>query len=239
MITTTGVITTIDYSPSGEVVIIHVQITEPMSFVEGQFMLLQTLIDGKIVKRSYSICSTNQDLQDSQIISFSIKRKEMGVFSTWATKIAQPGMSITMTGPLGKFIDTWLSRNYLFVSVGSGLSPCLSIYNRLLTTGEYNKIANLFGEKTIEHIPETVMEAYTKMDDHIYNQICLSREINTSHPTIIRPGYVQGALDDALHFLATDDITVFICWLPVMCDEVRDILLAQWFSKERLVIEKY
>ena len=97
MITTTGLITMIDYSPSGEVVIIHVQISEPLSFAEGQFMLLQTLIDGKIVKRSYSICSTNQDLQDSQIISFSIKRKEFGVFSTWATKVAKPGMQITMT----------------------------------------------------------------------------------------------------------------------------------------------
>lgn len=97
MLTTTGVITTIDYSPSGDVVILHVQVTEPLSFAEGQFMLLQTLIDNKIVKRSYSICSTNQDLQDRQIISFSIKRKDNGVFSTWATKVARPGMQITMT----------------------------------------------------------------------------------------------------------------------------------------------
>ena len=239
MITTTGLITMIDYSPSGEVVIIHVQISEPLSFAEGQFMLLQTLIDGKIVKRSYSICSTNQDLQDSQIISFSIKRKEFGVFSTWATKVAKPGMQITMTWPLGKFVDKKLSRNYLFISVWSWLSPCLSIYNHLFRTGEYNKIANLFGEQKIAHIPDTVMEAYTKMDDRIYNQICLSREMNTTYPSVMRSGYVQGALDDALAFLDTDDMTVFICWLPAMCDEVRDILLSKWLSRERLIIEKY
>ena len=52
MITTIGLITTIEYSPSGEVVIIHVQVSEPLSFTEGQFMLLQTLIDGKLVKLS-------------------------------------------------------------------------------------------------------------------------------------------------------------------------------------------
>lgn len=239
MITTTGIITHIDYSASGEVVIIHVQVTEPLSFAEGQFMLLQTLIDGKIVKRSYSICSTNQDLQDSQTISFSIKRKENGVFSTRATKAAKPGMSITMTWPLGKFVDKKISKNYLFISVWSGLSPCLSIYDHLIATWDYNKIANLFGEKKLEHIPDSVLSSYTKMDAKIYNQICLSRELSTSHPDVMRPGYVQWAIDDALQFLWTDDISVFVCWLPAMCDEVRDILLAKWFPKERLVIEKY
>ncbi len=202
-------------------------------------MLLQTLIDDKIVKRSYSICSTNQDLQERQIISFSIKRKEYGVFSTWATKVAKPGMSITMTGPLGKFFDKWLSRNYLFVSVGSGLSPCLSIYDHLIRTGNYDKIANLFGEKKVEHIPDTVMSSYTNMDDKVYNQICLSKEMNITYPNVMRSGYVQSAIDDALQFLDTDDMSVFICGLPAMCDEVRDILLAKWLPKERLVIEKY
>jgi len=69
-------ITSLDYSVSRDVVILHVQVTEPFSFLEGQFMMLQTLIDDKIVKRAYSIYSTNQHLQDSQIISFCIKRKE-------------------------------------------------------------------------------------------------------------------------------------------------------------------
>lgn len=201
MITTTGLITHIEYAPSGEVVVMQVQIAEPLSFAEGQFMMLQTLIDGKIVKRSYSISSTNAQLQEQQTISFSIKRKENGVFSTWATKTAKPGMKLTMTGPLGRFIDKQTSRNYLFVSVGSGLSPCLSLYDHLIHTGNYNKIANLFGEKKIDHIPDTVLASYTKMDDRVYNQICLSREQTNRYPTVTRSGYVQEALSGALEFL--------------------------------------
>jgi len=69
-------ITSLDYSVSRDVVILHVQVTESFSFLEGQFMMLQTLIGDKIVKRAYSIYSTNHQLQDSQIISFCIKRKE-------------------------------------------------------------------------------------------------------------------------------------------------------------------
>lgn len=87
----------VEYSPSREVVILRCQVTEPFSFLEGQFMMLQTLIGDEIVKRAYSIYSTNQDLQDGQTISFCIKRKEGGLFSTRATQVAQEGMQITMT----------------------------------------------------------------------------------------------------------------------------------------------
>lgn len=238
MITTTGVIKNIDYSPSGEVVILHVKVTEPFDFVEGQFMLLQTLIDGKIIKRSYSISSTNQYLQDHQIISFSIKRKENGVFSTRATKVAKSGMSITMTGPLGKFIDRGLSKKYLFISVWSGLSPVYSIYTHLLRTGAYAKMVNLFGEKTIEHIPLQVLVDYSIQSDMIYNQICLSRQKNISDTVTMRSWYVQGAIDDALLFLG-DDIMIYVCGMPSMCDDVREILLWKGIEKERICIEKY
>ena len=96
MITTQCTIVQIEHSPSREVVILHCQVAESFSFVEGQFMMLQTLIGDKIVKRAYSIYSTNQDLQDSQIISFCIKRKEGGLFSTRATETAVVGMKIDM-----------------------------------------------------------------------------------------------------------------------------------------------
>jgi ferredoxin-NADP reductase len=237
MLTTQWLIVWLEHSPSGDVVIITCQITEPFSFLEGQFMMLQTLIDDKIVKRAYSIYSTNQDLQDSQTISFCIKRKEWGLFSTRATQVAKVGMKISMTWPVGKFIDTGVSKNYLFISVGSGLSPCFSLYNHLLQTGNYNKIANLFWERYIEHIPTEVLQKYILQSDTINNQICLSKEENI--PEWMRQWYVQDGLQDALDFLDTKSCIVFICGLPAMCDEVAQLLLARWFEKSQLVIEKY
>lgn len=202
-------------------------------------MLLQTLIDDKIVKRSYSICSSNQTLQDEWIISFSIKQKEQGVFSTRSTQTAQPGMKIKMTWPLWKFVDPKSSRNYLFVSVGSGLSPCWSLYQWLLVSQDYDKIANLFGERYFSHVPQSVLDSYHISSPHIYHQLCLSKDDQFLADPLIRNGYVQDALDDALEFLDSNNITVFICGLPVMCNHVKDILLAKWFAKEQLIIEKY
>lgn len=237
MITTTGLITDLEYSPSWDVVIIHTQVTEPLNFLEWQFMLLQTLIGDKIVKRSYSIYSTNSQLQDSQIISFCIKRKEWWIFSTWATKEAKVGMQITMTWPLGKFVDNHTSDKYMFVSVWSGLSPCYSIYMDLLEKKSYNKIANLFGERYIAHIPAEVLESYSIQNESIHNQIFLSQEENI-WPSM-RKWYVQSWLDSALEFLNTKDITVFICGLPAMCDDVAAQLIEKGIPKEQLIIEKY
>ncbi len=237
MINTQWLIIWIDYSPSGDVVIITCQVTEPFSFLEGQFMMLQTLIDDKIVKRAYSIYSTNQQLQDSQTISFCIKRKEWGLFSTRATQVAKIGMKISMTWPVGKFVDTGISKNYLFISVGSGLSPCFSLYQNLLQTWLYDKIVNLFGERYLDHIPAEVSQQYSLQSDTIYNQICLSKEEHISE--WMRQWYVQDGLQDALDFLDTKSCTVFICGLPAMCDDVATRLIDQWLEKSQLIIEKY
>jgi ferredoxin-NADP reductase len=69
-----------------------------------------------------------------------------------------------------------VSKNYLFISVGSGLSPCFSIYTQLLQTGNYDKIVNLFGERYLDHIPDEVCQQYSLQDPKIHNTICLSKE---------------------------------------------------------------
>lgn len=239
MLTTQWTIHHITHSQSHDVVIVTCQVEEVFSFFEGQFMVLQTLIDDKIVKRSYSIYSTNQQLQDTKTISFCIKRKDQWIFSTRATQVAQVGMQITMIWPVGRFVDDSASRNYLFISVGSGLSPCFSIYQQLIRTDQYDKIANLFGERILDHIPWEVLDAYSIQSDKIYNQICLSKEEKIPAYAGMTKGYVQTGLDDALAFLGTQDVTVFICGLPVMCDEVSQILQDKGIEKRRLVIEKY
>lgn len=237
MLTTQWTIHHVTHSPSGDVVIITCQVEEVFSFFEGQFMVLQTLIDDKIIKRSYSIYSTNQQLQESKTISFCIKRKDQWVFSTRATQVAAVGMQITMTWPVGRFVDDGASRNYLFIWVGSGLSPCFSIYQQLIRTDQYNKIANLFGERVLDHIPWEVLDAYSIQSEKIYNRICLSKEQNIWSG--MKSWYVQSGIDDALAFLATQDMTVFVCGLPAMCDEISQILQDKWIPKNRLVIEKY
>ncbi len=230
----------IAHSDSKDVVILTCQVERIFTFLEGQFMMLQTLIDGKLVKRAYSIYSTNQQLQETKTISFCIKRKEWWLFSTRSTQITKIGMKIDMIWPIGRFVDDGASRNYLFVSVGSGLSPCFSIYQQLIRSDNYDKIANIFGERYLNHIPSEVLDDYSIQNKKIHNQLFLSKkEINENKQAILKNGYVQDGLDSALEFLETTELTVFICGLPVMCEDVAQLLQKKWILKNRLVVEKY
>ncbi len=247
MVTIQATIVSISHSPSKDVVILNCKVSEHFDFVEGQFMMLQVLINDKIVKRAYSIYSINQQLQDNQMISFCIKRKEGGLFSTWATNIASVGLKIEIIWPIGKFIDNRKSDRYLFISVGSWLSPCFSIYTSLLATGEYTKIVNLFGERYFANIPAEVLDGYSIQNDKIYNHVVLSKDnfdINALSSECKERSwgqgkYVQDRLWSALDFLDSKDITVFICGLPAMCDDMVVKLQEKGIARERLIIEKY
>jgi ferredoxin-NADP reductase len=52
-------------------------------------------------------------------------------------------------------------------------------------------------------------------------------------------GYIHQWLDEALHFLGTDEITVFLCGKPSMVDEVREKLSDHGIAKEHVHFEKY
>ncbi len=60
-------------------------------------MMLEAEIDGEMIMRAYSIYSTDQQLGDDGTVSFCIKRKESGVFSTRATQVATIGTKLKLT----------------------------------------------------------------------------------------------------------------------------------------------
>jgi ring-1,2-phenylacetyl-CoA epoxidase subunit PaaE len=207
-------------------------------------MLLTAEIDGKMIKRSYSIATTPQFLYDQWLIWFSIKRVEGWIFSTRATQVAQPGDILTMTWPLGKMIDYWDCDDYLLISAGSWLSPIYSIYHSLLLSGRQIRITNIFGERYFSHILPCVHQDWVENVwfnssigvDNIYSQCFLSQDECEGYYL----GRVQLWLANALDWLQTANIRVFICWAPAMVDEVRNLLIAEYnIDPSYIHFEKY
>jgi ferredoxin-NADP reductase len=261
--TTPLIISHIDYSPSGDVVLVYCAIgtsliarpweedsqlwvkTNPWEgrfmisnlwFSSGQFMLLAVEIDGKIIKRSYSITTTPQFLYDQWLIWFSIKRVEGWVFSTRATQVAKPGDTLTMTGPLWHMTDDEQFDNYLLISAGSWLSPIYSIYHSLLQSSRTIRIANIFGERHFSHVLPCVHHDWVENMWSTYSQCFLSQDEHDGYMI----GRVQLWLANALDRLATTQIKVFICWAPAMVDEVRNLLIAEYdIDPAHIKFEKY
>lgn len=122
------------------------KLKETFSFNAGQFLTLQTTIDGKKIRRSYSICSGVSDIY----LQVGIKRIKNGVFSNYANDNFKVGNSIEVMPPQGSFtpkLNAKNAKNYMCLAVGSGITPILSIIKSILDTELESKVTLIYGNK--------------------------------------------------------------------------------------------
>ncbi|WP_084570728.1 hybrid-cluster NAD(P)-dependent oxidoreductase [Methylosinus sp. PW1] len=110
-------------------------VAEPRKFFcyePGQFVTLELPIDGRMVRRSYTISSSPSR---PHILSVTVKRVENGLVSNWLHDHFRAGMTLSADGPYGKFtcVDG-AAGPYLFISGGSGVTPVMSMARWLLDT---------------------------------------------------------------------------------------------------------
>jgi 2Fe-2S type ferredoxin len=94
-------------------------------YFPGQFVTLEVPIDGKIIRRSYTISATPSR---PHAISVTVKRVEGGQISNWLHDNLQVGSTLFLNGPNGTF--TCLPHDtgpYLFISGGSGITPVMAM----------------------------------------------------------------------------------------------------------------
>jgi len=116
----------------------------------GQYLTVEATINGKQVRRSYSICSYYKQRD----IEIGIKRVEQGVFSNYALGLAA-GDKLDVMPPEGRFVTDINKHNrhhYLLIAAGSGITPCLSIAKSVLKDEPNSHITLLFGNRTISSI---------------------------------------------------------------------------------------
>ena len=72
------------------------------AFKPGQFLTLRAAIGGESVRRSYSICSSQQQFANDHEIEVGVKPVAGGVFSNWAVKL-RAGDALDAMPPEGRF----------------------------------------------------------------------------------------------------------------------------------------
>ncbi len=247
-----AIITHIEYSPSKEVTFVRCKPDTQFSFKEWQFMMVASDHNHpelqKPLKKPYSIATTNQELQEKGTIGFVVKKVREGFMSDYLTRGINIGDTLHLQWPVWHMTDTWAHDNYLLISVGSGLSPMIGLYESIVAKQQFSKVSMLYWERYADHVLPSTKELFTKEIDNTKKTIFLSREKerrdNTEENNAwenlrYHDGYIQHGLDEALQFLGTTDVSVFICGKPEMVDEVRWILEAHGITKEQVKFEKY
>ena len=95
-------------------------------YLPGQYVALRAHVDGREVRRSYSICRPPAPGR----ISVGIKRDLGGLFSVWAHENLKPGDRIEVMSPEGTFTSNLpdLDGAHLAgIAAGSGITPMMAL----------------------------------------------------------------------------------------------------------------
>jgi len=127
------------------------ELSEGYRFSPGQYLTLETEIEGEKVRRSYSLCSSPFDGE----LRVAIKQVEGGRFSSWANSALTVGSEMRVMSPDGNFsvkIDADKKHNYVAFAAGSGITPIFSILKSVLEEESNSTFTLFYGNKTSKSV---------------------------------------------------------------------------------------
>jgi len=118
-------------------------------FIAGQYINLKLTLDGKEIRRAYSICSS----PNSGELRIAIKSVKNGHFSKFANENLKSGDILEVAQPEGKFTfepSADRQKNYAAFVAGSGITPVMSILQSVLENEPNSSFVLVYGNKTAE-----------------------------------------------------------------------------------------
>ena len=123
---------------------------ETFAFQAGQHLTVRRRDEQDDVRRSYSICSTPDELATYGRLRIGVKEIPGGAFSGYAANHLAPGHTIDVMPPLGHFTTDFTperSRHYGAIVAGSGITPVLSLLATALRTEPASSFTVLYGNR--------------------------------------------------------------------------------------------
>lgn len=153
------------------------QLKEKFQFEPGQYITFIQELDGKELRRSYSLCSP----ANSDEWSVGIKKVEGGVFSQWANNTLEVGDAVRVMPPQGHFVlktNPENSNHYLAFVAGSGITPLMSMIKTVLSEEPHSKFLLVYGNQSITDTMfySELQDLQTKYPDRLQIEYFFSRQ---------------------------------------------------------------
>jgi ring-1,2-phenylacetyl-CoA epoxidase subunit PaaE len=219
--------------------VIPENLKEVFTYKQGQNITVKAVIDGKEVRRTYSLCSTPL----SNEFKVAIKRVDGGLFSTFANKELKTGDVVDVMPPIGRFyteLNPLQQKKYVAFAAGSGITPILSIITTTLLTEPKSSFVLVYGNKN--HNSIIFKEALEGLKNKFLNRFqliyILSREKTDAD---INYGRIDAEKLNQLSLLIgykkADEF--FICGPEEMIFCVKDFLEAKQIEQKNIHFELF
>ena len=121
-------------------------------YAPGQFITLIMTIDGKKIRRAYSLCTTPFE---DEFPGVTVKRVPDGMMSNYINDHVKAGDQIEVMEPMGMFTTGYKESNereVMFFGGGSGITPLISIARSILIKEPGSRLCLAYGNRSKEYI---------------------------------------------------------------------------------------
>lgn len=133
-----------------------------INYKSGQFLSLIVPIEGKEIRRAYSLCSS--PFVDEDLV-VSVKRVDNGKMSNWLPDHLKAGDLVKIMAPTGHFTteyDKNQKRHLIMFAGGSGITPMMSLIKSLLTQEPDSIVSLIYCNRNIDSI--IFNEEFTRLE---------------------------------------------------------------------------
>lgn len=123
-----------------------------ISYRSGQFLTLIIPVQGKEVRRCYSLCSSPFVDND---LAVTVKRVDAGLMSNWLGDNLKIGARVKVMEPMGQFTTEYQparKRHLIMFAGGSGITPMMSIIKSMLTQEPDSILSLIYCNRDIDSI---------------------------------------------------------------------------------------
>lgn len=123
-----------------------------LNYQPGQFITLILTIDGKKVRRAYSLCSAPAL---GELPAVTVKAVAGGIMSNYINQEVKAGDIIQIMEPMGSFvldIEASNKKQVFLFGGGSGVTPLMSIAKSILNQEPESKISLVYANRDIDSI---------------------------------------------------------------------------------------
>ncbi|MBY0587163.1 2Fe-2S iron-sulfur cluster binding domain-containing protein [bacterium] len=207
----------------------------PFEFLPGQFLTVGVPVEGKVVRRSYSIASSPSQRDYAEL---TIKREEGGVVSGFLHEHIREGDLLELSGPMGSFTFTGREcKCILLIGGGVGITPLMSVLRYLVDRSWGGDIYVLY----CVHSPKDII--YREELDYLARRHAhLHVVVTVTHPEGTDWGGATGRITKELISRSVPDVAsryAHICGPVPLMEAAKQTLIELGVPRDRIRLEAF
>ncbi|MFD2245684.1 ferredoxin--NADP reductase [Pontibacter ruber] len=227
---------------TSDAITIHFEHPEKQTipYKPGQFLTLILPIEGKEIRRSYSLSSSPNDTR----LSVTVKRVSGGVMSNYLLENVKVGDEIKVMEPLGNFClecDAAKQRDVVLLGAGSGITPLMSILKTVLQQEPGSRVTLLYGNRNEDTVifKEQLQQLQQANPDRLKVEYIYSQPNQAcDHRGRMNQSIVLKILE-RLKIAKSADALYYMCGPEGMMEEVRRALNVLHVPADRIFRESF